>query len=1284
MYRCSSFLLYTVVALFSILQAQPKLLWTKTDAPPDSVFSLHDAVRDHSGNIFIIANGFTKYSNTGSLLWRRTLPRLGSFVYKMTTDKQGNVYIVVNNDDDKQTLIKYSPSGDSLWARTLILEKPSEDYRSQNRLIAADGDGNVYLAVQHEQRVPDGFFKSFLMVSSYSSAGQLRWLDTTVTAMPLEREPEFGDLMLGEMIVDASNNIIIALSSRSEINPSLFVAETKLVKYSSNGGSPVWVRSSAISGVNVEYSDMDVDESGNIFVAYSNYISFMEGGRIRKYSPSGVAQWDRMTANSGIKIAADQNGGVYAGIGRSLSFTTTISRVFRFNGPDSTFIGNFGGGNYSLLHHIAVDPSGFVVASGVIKQSYNATEGNYLFTEFTPDGQLSGSVVYASPGISYEYPHFLFKGNGTYNVIGQSVYRISKSVLWLNKISVVPNPPAPPDPQPEKGWATQNSGTTADLYSVWFKQGSEGWAVGDSGTILHTMDAGNVWTKVPSPVQSNFKEIRFFNDTLGFIVGTGGIIRTTDRGVTWTKISETGEQTLYAIAANDSGWFLAVGTGGLGRYSTDWGNTWTTTNTVNGETLRDVERFGKHFVAVGDNASVYAWPTISGWATINSGALFGQGFTSIRRNGTKLQLFGSIIGEVDEQFGFRSSIDFPPTLLTSVTADPNADRAVVTGMFGTIGFVEDEGSVKYKMVSPNDLNGVFQSGSFVVAVGDHGTIINFNNRSRIHYPPNDFYHSLTMIDPMTFIVAEKKKLFRSTDGGNVWSVVDSSGSWSTRYTVSGSTVWGSVSNDSHYTVKYSTDKGASWQSAVLPTVIGQDPKIIALNGSTALVYGSRDGFHDQPVFRTTNTGATWIPVDTVKADIESRFHVADSNLIWREDIDMENDVYSLRKRGNGQSEWISVFSDTIMHLSNPYSAVVLPHGEVIVTKTSGITKSVLRTVNGGIIWKTYPASIHDAEHIEHRTFANHSGFNLRLSTDGNFTHKTGPDYFFKSQRSLFDQKDFGGIRQVKWAEQDQIVFEYPLQIDTSRIIDRWVYLASLRKKAIGNPSVAADTIIVAPGTTGNVLKNIVVLAEKISHTAIGDLTIVLSHNGISDTLFHQLGFGADNMFNVVFSDASSNDLAFVRAPFSGEFRPFSPLEKFTGSDPAGIWILKIYDKSPADSGMLESWSLKLESDHVVGVPNNGLLPSEFALSQNYPNPFNPATTINFQLPMNSMVSLKVYDVIGREVVTLVNDVMNAGSYVMPFNASRFASGVYFYRIDAAATNSSHSRFSDVRKMILLK
>jgi len=97
----------------------------------------------------------------------------------------------------------------------------------------------------------------------------------------------------------------------------------------------------------------------------------------------------------------------------------------------------------------------------------------------------------------------------------------------------------------------------------------------------------------------------------------------------------------------------------------------------------------------------------------------------------------------------------------------------------------------------------------------------------------------------------------------------------------------------------------------------------------------------------------------------------------------------------------------------------------------------------------------------------------------------------------------------------------------------------------------------------------------------------------------------------------------------------------------------------------------------TGDVDDALVPAEFKLNQNYPNPFNPSTTISFALPQASNVTLKVYNVIGQTVKTLVNEQMEAGEHQVTFDASNISSGMYFYRLD---TDS----FSETKKMVLLK
>ncbi|MDI6804607.1 MAG: YCF48-related protein [Bacteroidota bacterium] len=97
----------------------------------------------------------------------------------------------------------------------------------------------------------------------------------------------------------------------------------------------------------------------------------------------------------------------------------------------------------------------------------------------------------------------------------------------------------------------------------------------------------------------------------------------------------------------------------------------------------------------------------------------------------------------------------------------------------------------------------------------------------------------------------------------------------------------------------------------------------------------------------------------------------------------------------------------------------------------------------------------------------------------------------------------------------------------------------------------------------------------------------------------------------------------------------------------------------------------------VGVKNNYNNPNQFYLNQNYPNPFNPSTVIKWQSPVSGHQTLKVYDLLGNEVVALLNEYKTAGSYEVEFNASNLTSGVYFYRLTAGT-------FTETKKLVLLR
>jgi hypothetical protein len=144
--------------------------------------------------------------------------------------------------------------------------------------------------------------------------------------------------------------------------------------------------------------------------------------------------------------------------------------------------------------------------------------------------------------------------------------------------------------------------------------------------------------------------------------------------------------------------------------------------------------------------------------------------------------------------------------------------------------------------------------------------------------------------------------------------------------------------------------------------------------------------------------------------------------------------------------------------------------------------------------------------------------------------------------------------------------------------------------------------------------------------------------------------------------------------------------------PGNSTIYIYYSKLPGNSGAATStWRVERVSNpgqnsgdvtfgvtsFPIGITNISGVAKEFSLSQNYPNPFNPNTKINFSIPKGDYVSLRVFDMLGREVAVLVNGQLTAGEYEADFNAKGLSSGMYYYSLRSG-------EYVNVKKMVLVK
>lgn len=174
----------------------------------------------------------------------------------------------------------------------------------------------------------------------------------------------------------------------------------------------------------------------------------------------------------------------------------------------------------------------------------------------------------------------------------------------------------------------------------------------------------------------------------------------------------------------------------------------------------------------------------------------------------------------------------------------------------------------------------------------------------------------------------------------------------------------------------------------------------------------------------------------------------------------------------------------------------------------------------------------------------------------------------------------------------------------------------------------------------------------------------------SDSLFYQwLSYSSyDSLFITNPADPNVDAPAIIPAFNQRTINP---------NDSAIIYVAIAYGEQ--ESEMLAALANAQQLyDTLTSVDNNeNQILSDFYLNQNYPNPFNPNTVISWNVPFNSYQTLKVYDVLGNEVATLVNEYRTAGSYSINFNASNLSSGVYYYKLAAG-------NFTEAKKMILMR
>ncbi len=809
----------------------------------------------------------------------------------------------------------------------------------------------------------------------------------------------------------------------------------------------------------------------------------------------------------------------------------------------------------------------------------------------------------------------------------------------------------------QQGWFKLNSGTTTQLNCI-SSFDSKAWAVGNNGTILRTTNGGINWVLVPSGTLNNLNYIYliFRPDTVAYIVGNAGtILRSTNSGNNWSIINSGSNADLNAIAPlSDTIAVIAVGSGGTILKSINRGLTWVQKPSPVITRLNNLiceSNSGTLFIA-GDGGKILTsftggdnWSILQSGTTVNlysfSAVLTGSFEPLIHvvgDNGTILKTTNSGFNWLNVQSGTTqnlhsiSAIDiYWDSLLNYIAAGENGKMLEST-----------DGNIWVNRVNPNldNINMIkMQNINTGYAVGNNGTII----KSVGNYAGIDvkYMNSNTI-----------STIYRS-DGG--FNVIKESG----------------------------TSPGFEW-----PKGSGKHARFASGLWIGAMVNG-------EPRVTTAAYDNEYFPGYTDNSSVpkgrnDSNYRIYSMNL---GSSNADRQLWPNSLLGNSD-QGAPVFFDTI---SGSWKPLDFGSQTMFYSYTDSYPESHNNSFNGG-----GSASLK----------ADVKQLNFSLDVPGVLGNVIFSQYtIINRSNSVWHDTYF-----TMWSDDDLGESTDDMVGCDSALGLGYTYNGTNNDPVYGI-AIPAVGFVMLKGAylfTGNVNDTVHFCRNKmqVSMTRYKDLGMSVFNFAVNgNPNFHDPSDPQEsyNLLKGMHTDGSPifHPEGFITTlPYSGD-----PVTQ-TGWNASDLQDYRMYvttgpvDLNPGDTQVivtaqvialgssylnsitaLRSYTTELRQFYnscynstVIGIENESNLLRNFKLRQNYPNPFNPTTVIRYEIPRESRVNIKIYDIAGREVYKMT-EFKKSGSYEILFDGSKLASGVYFYMLEAI---DKEGIFTDTKKMVLLK
>jgi len=798
-------------------------------------------------------------------------------------------------------------------------------------------------------------------------------------------------------------------------------------------------------------------------------------------------------------------------------------------------------------------------------------------------------------------------------------------------------------------WEWQNPKTTGNsLNWLDFLNSNIAWSVGDAGAILKTTDGGNSWINQTSNTYNNLNSVSFIDTLNGWIVGEEGtILKTTDAGNEWhfvvNNFSDYNFTSEYFVNQN-IGWIVGgkifdeYNSESIILKTTDGGNIW-------------IEQGEKTIYLL----SCFFINENIGWVTggrIHEGNIIYRttdGGISWEFQDSNVSGDLRSINFLNENFGF---IVGGNGLILKTVNGGNTWIQILSGtvkhlyqvkfLNNGLGWIvggsclrtTNAGNTWQEIEFPESLSISYKSFDFIdenilFSVAKRGRIIKSTDSGLTWQHTSGFFYnpySVHFFDSLNGIAsADQGKFLKTSDGGEYWIIkhTNTNYSFTELFMLDQNTGWAIASTGAPGDYIFKTiDGGDSWfQKAYYPDIYLRDIYFLDYQHGWAC---GRNG----TIVHSTDGGNTWFQQYSNSLTGEIRaIHFTSANMGFAASQDAYvGEIFYTTTNGGVNWDSTHIFIENV-HIYGPQK--IQFHNE-----QDGwllLRNCLLKTNDGGLNWNIL---------IKHYDF-----------TDFNDMFFVGENIWITGNRGLILNSTNNG---QSWGVQS---------------IDNFPQFPSNNFKSI---SMVGENIGWVVGYPNAVLKTVNGGQNFIPNPSIPLLTYPENNS----VVFEAPWFSWQRVYGMLYRLQISTDQSFNYIESDGIFMLNYAHPYMNYKDSTRYYWRSRTENQIGVSDWSDVWSFS--AGHIVGVENdNNSQPTFFSLSQNYPNPFNPTTSLQYTVGSLQFVTIKVYDLLGREIATLINEEKPVGEYEVEFDGTGLPSGIYFYRIKAGS-------FINTKKMVLLR